>query len=154
MGRPRPRAPRSGARDLLVGLLLAAALGASADAGRAETRLPADPTERPALSTLDDRWRTRGLAFVDLPLGLRARYEAQALHRLGPRQEHAAAFLESTDGASRLGTRLLESRFALTRALASHVELELAWSARSPLSMVDLLRIEDQRLAAMIRFVP
>jgi hypothetical protein len=94
------------------------------------------------------------VAFLDLPLGLRARYEAQALHRLAPRQDLATPFVEFPDGASRRSTRLLESRFALSRVLAPHLELELAWAARSPLSMVDLLRIEDQRLAAMIRFVP
>jgi hypothetical protein len=155
IGRRRPWASRAGLRDLLVGGLVLAGLGAGlAESSRAEPRSPAARAGPPPVAAVDDRWRARGVAFIDLPMGLRARYEAQALYRLGPGREPATAFLEPTDGASRIGTRLLESRFALTRAVASHVELELAWSARSPLSMVDLLRIEDQRLAALIRFVP
>ena len=55
---------------------------------------------------------------------------------------------------TRRSAHLIESRFALSRVVAAHLELELAWTARSPLSMVDLLRVEDQRVAAMIRFVP
>lgn len=143
---------RCGARPMLAGLLVAGSLAARA--GQAEPPRPAEGPGPAIAHAFDDRWRARGMAFVDLPLGLRARYEAQALHRLGARGELEAPFVELTEGASRRSARLLESRFALTRAVAAHVELELAWSARSPLSMVDLLRVEDQRLAALIRFVP
>ncbi|MEZ4280070.1 MAG: hypothetical protein R3F21_10710 [Myxococcota bacterium] len=94
------------------------------------------------------------MAFLDLPLGLRARYEARALHRFGVLNDGSARFAELLDDANRRTTSLLESRFALTRALAPHVELELAWATRSPLSMFELTRIEDQRVAAMIRFAP
>jgi hypothetical protein len=94
------------------------------------------------------------MAFLDLPFGLRARYEAQALDRLTPRYELTPSLSDLSAGAARRSTRLIESRFALSRTVAPHLELELAWAARSPLSMVDLLRIEDQRVAAMIRFVP
>jgi len=146
------RRVRRGARPTLVWLLVAGSLAARA--GSAEPPGFADVPETALPRAFDERWRARGMASVDLPLGLRARYEAQALHRLGARHELETPFVDLTAGASRQSTRLLESRFALTRAVASHVELELAWSARSPLSMVDLLRIEDQRLAAMIRFVP
>lgn len=107
-----------------------------------------------ALPPPDDRWRARGLAFFDLPLGLRARYEARALHPSGLRQDGSAVFAEHLDAENRRVTRLLESRFALTHVMAPHVELEFAWSTRSPLSMVDLIRIQDQRVAAMIRFTP
>lgn len=155
----RPRsAPRGrSVGQALAGLLLASCLGAGvADAQHTLAIAAHDPgVDRMTVSrTADDRWRARGMAFVDLPLGLRARYEAQALHRLPPRQDLGTPFVEHPDGATRRSTRLLESRFALSRVLAPHLELELAWAARSPLSMVDLLRIEDQRLAAMIRFVP
>ncbi len=133
-------------------VLFAATLGG--DTANAQGALASDPRDAAALRSADDRWRARGVAFIDLPFGLRARYEAQALDRLTPRHDLTTPFAELPAGASRRGARLIESRFALSRALAPHLELELAWSARSPLSMVDLLRIEDQRLAAMIRFVP
>ncbi len=140
---------------MLAGVLVAGALGTLALPVRAEPRLADAPRTPATLAPGPDvRWRARGMVFLDLPLGLRARYEARAFHRLGPRPDRADAFVDPADGASRLAARLLESRVALTRAVAEHVELELAWSTRSPLSMVDLLRIEDQRVAAMIRFVP
>lgn len=141
------------ARPTLVWLLIAGSLAARAGSAESSPGF-ADVPEPAGARAFEDRWRVRGMAFVDLPLGLRARYEAQALQLLGARHELATPFVDPTAGANRQSARLLESRFALTRAVASHVELELAWSTRSPLSMVDLLRIEDQRLAAMIRFVP
>lgn len=143
-------------RLLLAGLFGAGIFSAGiANAQQmAQHTLTIDPHDPAVARQSDDRWRARGMAFFDLPLGLRARYEAHALHRLALRQDHATPLLELPDGASRRSAQLLESRFAVSRVLAPHLELELAWAARSPLSMVDLLRIEDQRLAAMIRFVP
>jgi len=151
------RPPRSGRRRhagrLLagaVGLGLAALVGATS--ARAE-----DASAGIGTPPVDARWRARGVAFVDLPFGLRARYDAQALHRLNARGDLSPAFLDldpRASDATRRGIRLLESRFALSRAIAPHVEVELSWAARSPLTMVDLLRIEDQRVAAMIRIVP
>ena len=148
------------ARRIASGLGLVAlaltSLGAPLPSVAADTPNAADPRnpaaqveERP----LDLRWRARGVAFVDLPLGLRARYDARALHRLAA-DDLAAAFAGMPTGAASQGARVLESRFALSRVLAPRIELELSWAARSPLTMVDLLRIEDQRVAAMIRFVP
>lgn len=59
-----------------------------------------------------------------------------------------------TLAARRIVSGIALFALALSRVLAPRVELELSWAARSPLTMVDLLRIEDQRVAAMIRFVP
>jgi hypothetical protein len=132
--------------------LLAAALGG--DAASAQSALASDPRDAADLHSADTRWRARGVAFIDLPFGLRARYEAQALHRLDPRHDLSAPFAEYPAGAVPRGARLIEGRFALSRTVAPHLELELAWTACSPLSIVDLLRVEDQRVAAMIRFVP
>ncbi len=149
----RPRRPRRVGAPLLLLLVV------GASAANAERPAANDPKERsafaaPALPRLDDHWRARGVAFLDLPLGLRARYEARALHRFGAPRDGSSLFAELMDDANRRATRLLESRFALSRALAPHLEIELAWAARSPLTMFDLTRIEDQRVAAMIRFVP
>lgn len=155
--RPRSRRHLEPLRHALASLLLAGLFGAGIANAQHTLTIGAHDSavDRMAVArAADDRWRARGMAFLDLPLGLRARYEAQALHRLTLGQDLGTPFVELPDGATRRSTRLLESRFALSRVLAPHLELELAWAARSPLSMVDLLRIEDQRLAAMIRFVP
>ncbi|MBK7950405.1 MAG: hypothetical protein IPK00_17040 [Deltaproteobacteria bacterium] len=102
-----------------------------------------------------ERWRSRGLAYVDLPFGLRARYDAQALLRPSARSPIATTLFDVPAAATaRRTTRLLESRFAVSRVLGPRVELELSWATRSPLAVVDLMRIEDQRVTAMIRFVP
>lgn len=102
-----------------------------------------------------ERWRSRGLAFVDLPFGLRARYDAQALLRPSARSAIETSLFDAPAAeTARRTTRLLESRFTVSRAVAPRIELELSWASRSPLAVVDLLRIEDQRVTAMIRFVP
>lgn len=142
--------------------------------GQARERLAAGATWPIAVDP-DEAWRARGVVYVALPFGLRVRYDAQALHRRGPADPRqplapfasdladrrslfgAVDFIDhasAPDAAGPLGNRLLESRFTLSRALLPRVELEVAWAARSPLAMVDLLRIEDRRVTAMIRFVP
>ncbi len=158
------RGHRLASRGVVSGIaLIALAFAAVSAATRAHAAGAADaaPTslllsQGVAEQPLDLRWRARGVAFVDLPFGLRARYEAQALHRLAERDGLSPAFFDLPTGgaAAPRRARLLESRFALSCVLAQHLELELSWAARSPLSMVDLLWIEDQRVAAMIRFVP
>ena len=142
-------------RRVVSGIALAALVFASVStAVRAHAAGTADSATRVAERPLDLRWRARGVAFIDLPFGLRARYDAQALYRLSARDDFNAAVSGLPTGVAPHRTRLLESRFALSRVLAPRIELELSWAARSPLTMVDLLRIEDQRVAAMIRFVP
>lgn len=147
-----------------LGVVLLTIVAAASQAGAEESPPPttADSPTRfasPLPDRVDQRWRARGVACVDLPFGLRARYDARTLHRPAPGDELEAAFSDrstafdpTSDAVGR--ARLLESRFTLSRALARHVEVELSWATRSPLSRVDLLRIEDQRVAAMIRFVP
>jgi hypothetical protein len=132
--------------------LFATALGT--DAASAQSALAWDAPDAAALHSADDSWGTRGVASLGLPFGLRAHYGAQALDRLGPGHDLSAPYAELEAGASRHTARLIERRFALSRAVTRHLELELAWTARTPLSIVDLLRVEDQRVAAMIRFVP
>lgn len=136
----------------LTFVLIATALGG--EAASAQSGLASDDADAIALHPLDDPWRARANASLGLPFGLRARYEAQALDRLSPAHDLAAPYAELEAGASRRTGRLIDRRFALSRAVTRHLELELAWTARTPLSIVDLLRIEDQRVAAMIRFVP
>lgn len=145
-------------RRVVSGIALATLVFASVStAGRAHAAGPSDAADsatRVAARPLDLRWRARGVAFIDLPFGLRARYDAQALYRLSARDDFNTAVSGLPTGAAPHSTRLLESRFALSHVLAPRIELELSWAARSPLTRVDLLRIEDQRVAAMIRFVP
>ncbi|MEZ4332824.1 MAG: hypothetical protein R3F35_13770 [Myxococcota bacterium] len=109
---------------------------------------------RAAATAPHGRWRARGLAFVDLPHGLRARYDAQALLALPSSDDLMSTLFDPPSAAPQRRNRLLESRFALSRIVAPRVEVEVSWATRSPLSVVDLVRIEDQRVSAMIRFVP
>lgn len=141
-----PRRPRRAAIALLSTLLawLLGSAGAHA----------ADAFDARA-STLEaaERWRAGGVAFLELPWGLRARYEAQALLAMPSGDDWIATLFEPPSAAPQRRHRVLESRVALSRVVAPRVEIELTWATRNPLSMVDLIRIEDQRVAAMIRFV-
>lgn len=127
---------------VLLGPLLGSATAHAADAFELHE---ADASER---------WRARGVAFVDLPHGLRARYDAHALLALPSSPDLVGTLFEPPSAVPQRRNRVLESRFALSRVVAPRVEIELSWATRSPLSVVDLVRIEDQRVAAMIRFVP
>jgi hypothetical protein len=121
----------------------------------AEPTAPAESgTLQPVVRDPIEARRARGLVFLDLPLGLRARYDAHALLRLPPGANTAPIALYVPSESPQRSTRLIESRFALSRVVGPKLEVELSWAARSPLSMVDLLRVEDQRVTAMIRFVP
>jgi hypothetical protein len=144
-----------GLREASLALALVLfATGVGGVAASAQGTLAVEAKDAAVLHPVDDRWRTPGVAFLGLPFGLRAHYEAQALDRLTPGHDLSAPHAELEAGASRYTERLIERRFALSRAVTRHLEFELAWTARTPLSIVDLLRIEDQRVAAMIRFVP
>ncbi len=125
----------------------------SGDAASAQSALASKIPDAAALRPADDSGRTRGVASLSLPFGLRARYEAQALDRLTPSHGLSAPYAEFEAGPSRRMGRLIDRRFALSCLVTRQLEHELAWTARTPLSMVDLLRVEDQRVAAMIRFV-
>ncbi|MCP4907210.1 MAG: hypothetical protein GY910_19720 [bacterium] len=105
------------------------------------------------LNEQDPLWRSRGLAFVDLPLGFRVRYDAVYSRHLYASdllsQPHADAF-----GPSIQSDSTLESRFALTRAIAEGIEFEIAWETRNSLAAGDLLGFGRQTIGARIRISP
>ncbi|HPG25223.1 MAG: hypothetical protein H6748_11075 [Spirochaetaceae bacterium] len=175
----RPPAPRTRPSRLMVlGVALAMGIGA-ADRARAlepdlSTRAPrpalvATPPERPAHtdprapqasdrlapSAAREAWRATGIAHVDLPLGLRARFEARYTRDRYASERLARPFTTvSTTGPSLDRDAALEGRFALSRPLARGIELEVAWGGRSPVSGFDPLALDGQTVGAAIRITP
>ena len=100
-----------------------------------------------------DHWRERGLAFVDLPLGIRARFDASYSRHLYSSDVLAQSFVADF-GPEIVGDRTLESRISLTRALAPGVELEIAWETRNSLAVDDPMGFGRQTIGARIRISP
>lgn len=101
----------------------------------------------------NDDWRARGLAYVDLPLQIRARFDA-SLVRFRTRPDHLAAPLVAEVGPGLRIDRHIQSRVALTRPLAQGVELEVAWETRNRVESGDPMAFGRQIVGAMIRITP
>ncbi len=100
-----------------------------------------------------DLWRKRGLAFIDLPLGIRARFDASYSRHLYSSDVLAQSFVADF-GPEIVGDRTLESRISLTRALARGIELEIAWETRNSLAVDDPMGFGRQTIGARIRISP
>lgn len=97
--------------------------------------------------------RAEGLAFFDLPLRVRARFEVTLMNDLYASDALARPYA-TTAGPGFENDESLESQFALTRALSDTVEIGVVWGARSPVGPIDLFDFERQTVGAMIRIVP
>lgn len=118
---------------------------------RAPASLSTGPT--PATADPSDRSRPRGIAFIDLPGRLRARFDATYTTNLYSSDDLAEPFL-STSGPELRDAHSLESRVSLSRPVGRFVELEIAWGGRSRIERVDLLDFDRQTVGAMIRIAP
>lgn len=98
-------------------------------------------------------WRERGLAFIDLPLGIRARFDASYSRHLYSSDVLSQSFVADF-GPEIVGDRTLESRISLTRALARGIELEIAWETRNSLAVNDPMGFGRQTVGARIRISP
>lgn len=158
---PRPPRPTSTRRAALRHLRAAALFLVAVLAGpaaRAE-----DPAQRwigvlgeefgQPLFRPNDDWRARGLAYVDLPFQIRARFDA-SLERFRTRPDHLAAPLVSEVGPGLRIDRHIQSRVALTRPLAEGVELEVVWETRNRVESGDPMAFGRQIVGAMIRITP
>lgn len=108
--------------------------------------------EEPLFRPNDD-WRAQGLAYVDLPLRIRARFDA-SLERFRTRPDHLAAPLVGEVGPELRFDRHIQSRVALTRPLAEGIELEIAWETRNRIESGDPMAFGRQVVGAMIRITP
>ncbi len=107
-----------------------------------------EPLFRPNLD-----WRAKGLAFIDLPLQIRARFDA-SFNRFRTRPDDLAAPIVSAVGPGLRFDRHIQSRVALTRPLARGVELEVVWETRNRIESGDPMAFGRQLVGAMIRFTP
>jgi hypothetical protein len=149
----RIRTQRGGVRDRLATLLVAAALFAlaiPAASARDEFEVPNGPI-MPHLPEYD--WRAAGLAFVDLPLGIRARVDAAYRSHLYSSERLALPFVYDFGPGIRRD-QTLESRIALSRPIAAGIELEIAWESRNSLATSDPLGFGRQTIGARIRIAP
>ena len=101
----------------------------------------------------NDDWRARGLAFIDLPLQIRARFDA-SFARFRTLPDHLAAPLVAEAGPVRRFDRHIQSRVALTRPMARGIELEVVWETRNRVESGDPMAFGRQVVAAMIRITP
>lgn len=132
----------------IAGLIL---LGCLLGGGAALALEEVEDVESDAQKSAPIEWRSTGIAHIELPLGLRARFEAIATRNLYHSEDLAESF---TKGGPQLRySRSLESRISLSRALTQNMELEIAWGARSPIENVDLLNIQRQTFGALLRIV-
>jgi len=103
--------------------------------------------------TPEDLWRKRGLAHIDLPMGIRARFDAVYSRHLYSSDVLAQPFLRGF-GPEIQGDRTLKSRIALTRPIVPGIELEIAWETRNSLAVSDPMGFERQTIGAHIRISP
>jgi hypothetical protein len=97
--------------------------------------------------------RAKGLAYLDLPMELRARFGTMYTEEFYLSDELAKPYVAST-GPSFRTDHSLESRIALTRSISDKIEIGIVWGARSPLSDINLFNFERQTVRAIVRIVP
>jgi hypothetical protein len=105
------------------------------------------------LPRADEDRRPTGIAYVDLPLRWRARFDAAYTNNFYPSDGLARPYAAAV-GPSLDRNHSLESRIAIARPLTDRIELELAWGARSRLGSADLLDFDRQTVGAVIRIIP
>jgi len=140
-----------GARCLIAGgiALLAAADSFAEDPPRSlNVSLIPSPRDEP-----NDAWRQAGLAFLDFPLGIRARIDAAYSEHLYFSDLRALPYANEFGPGIR-GDHTLESRIALSRPIARGIELEIAWESRNRLATSDPLGFGRQTIGARIRIAP
>lgn len=141
---PPPRAP--------IGPLLEASPRAAAFTGTTPSA-PSSDAARLAVPALAQAWRETGLAYVDLPMRFRARFDSTYSSNRYLSEDLARPFTAQT-GPSRDREHSLEHRLAVTRPVIEGIELELAWGGRSELGGVNLLDFNRHTVGAVIRIVP
>ena len=100
-----------------------------------------------------EKWRARGLAFVDLPMGVRARFDSTYTRNPFQSDDLSLPYVTHTGPGIR-GERSLESRFALTRPITDKIEFEISWGTRNSLASNDPMGFGRQTVGAFIRIAP
>jgi hypothetical protein len=141
---------RSAAGAALAAILL---LGAPAafSSDEADITDGADLADDPQPSP--ETGRETGLAYIDLPMDFRARYDATYTNLLYMSDRLARPY------AANFGPNLhsdysLESSIALTRSISNKIEIGIIWGGRSPIGNVAVFDFDRQSVRAMISIVP
>lgn len=98
-------------------------------------------------------WRAKGLAYIDLPLRIRARFDATYMHHSYVSDRLASPFVNSV-GPGIDSDRSLESRIAFTRPISERIELEIAWETRNQITTSNPMGFGRQIVGALIRITP
>ena len=107
-----------------------------------------------ALEADHARWHTQELGVVELPMGLRAHFNAQYTWHFYPSDQLASTFVGHA-GPSLDKERSLVSRIAISHALTDNIDLEIAWGARNRLaSSQDPMQFQRHTVGALIRITP
>jgi len=98
-------------------------------------------------------WRAKGLAYIDLPLSIRARFDASYMHHSYVSDRLASPFVNSV-GPGIDSDNSLESRIAFTKPITEGIEIEIAWETRNRLATSDMMGFGRQTVGALIRITP
>jgi hypothetical protein len=99
------------------------------------------------------RWSSQRVGVIELPFGVRARFNANYTRHLYPSDRLASSFVAHS-GPGLLKERSLESRIALSRSLTDNIEVEIAWGARNRVGSNDTMSFQRQTIGALIRITP
>jgi len=96
--------------------------------------------------------RATGLAYVDLPILVRASFASTLTDGLYLSDELAKPYVANFKPNLR-SDHSLENRISLTRSISDKLEIGIVWGARSRLTKINFLDFERQTIGAMLRFV-
>lgn len=97
--------------------------------------------------------RATGLAYIDLPMDFRARFDATYTNHLYVSDRLARPYTANF-GPNLHSDYSLESSIALTRSISDRIEIGITWGGRSPIANVGLFDFDRQSVSAMVRIVP
>lgn len=124
--------------------------------GMASTAAAQDVMTLTSLNQLlvpNENWRASGLAYVDLPLRIRASFDTRYRHH-GTLSDRLASPLVNDVGPGIISNETLESRISFTRPITERIEIEVAWQTSNRLTTGDPLRFGRQIVGAFIRVTP
>ena len=124
--------------------------------GMASTAAAQDGMTLTSLNQLlvpNENWRASGLAYVDLPLRIRASFDTSYRHH-GTLSDRLASPLVNDVGPGIISDETLESRISFTRPVTERIEIEVAWLTSNRLTVGNPMGFGRQIVGAFIRVTP
>ena len=94
----------------------------------------------------NEDWRASGLAYVELPLRIRASFDA-SYRQHGTLSDRLASPLVNDVGPGIISDETLESRISFTRPITERIEIEVAWLTSNRLTTSDPMGFGAKSLA-------